>query len=51
MKATTVMLCHCHLSQCIDPVEYAHWPKEISSNFGQIYFLFAEKNNSEYTDR
>lgn len=45
-----VMLCHCHPSLCIDPFGYVHWPKEMINIFGQIYFLFAEKNNSEYTD-
>jgi len=50
MKTTIVMLDHCHPSQCIDPSEYAHWPRKMINVLGQIYVLFAEKTNSEYTD-
>lgn len=50
LKATVVMLYHCHPSQCIDTGGYVHWPKEMINIFGQMYFLFAEKYNSEYTD-
>lgn len=50
MKATMVMLYHCHPSQCIDPFGYAHWPRKMINVLGQIYVLFAEKTNSEYTD-
>lgn len=45
-----VMLYHCHPSQCIDPFGYAHWPRKMINVLGQIYVLFAEKTNSEYTD-
>lgn len=45
-----VILYHCHLSQRMDPTGYPHWPRELIDIFGQMYFLFAEKNNSEHTD-
>lgn len=50
MRATMLMCYPCHQSQCTDPAGYACWLKEII-NSGQIYFLFGEKNNLEYTDR